>query len=692
MVELNKAQQEAFSITEGPLLILAGAGSGKTRVLTEKIGYLIHERNVSPYNILAITFTNKASKEMKERLSKKLGENIYLPFVSTFHSFGLYIIRHNYNELDFKSNITILDSSDSTSLIKRILKDFNIDPKRMSPTFFKNKISSLKNDLVSEVEFIKFSKSDTDKILLKIYIEYQKRLKSANSVDFDDLLILPIKLFKEHSDILEYYQERFKYIFIDEYQDTNEAQYILSKMLAHKYKNLCVVGDNDQSIYSWRGANYKNILNFEKDYKDANIVMLEENYRSKSNILNAANNVIKNNKARHDKNLWTKNEVGDKIRYIRAFDETNEAYLITAEIKDLVSKGTSLSNMAILYRTNAQSRKIEEEVRKEHINYKIVGNFYFYDRLEIKALISYLKLIYNALDNESLLKVVNYPKRGIGNKKQDRLISLAKENDSSIFDIIKEGKELKFKEDIIYLKEFSEKNTLTDLVDEILNISGIKESYQADDTIESNARLENLEEFKSITKTFEEKEGNINLSDFLDQISLVSDKTEYSDSDEKLTLMTIHAAKGLEFQVVFVIGFEEGIFPHFNSFDNPESLEEERRICYVALTRAKDKLYIFNARSRMLFGKITINPPSRFINEIGTNLIEGNIEKLPIFEKKDSFYEDDQEYIIGMKVEHEKYGIGIIVSVDNTIMSVAFSHEFGIKKFMKNHKCLRKVS
>ena len=695
ITNLNKEQKLAVETTEGPLLILAGAGTGKTKALTTRIAYLIEEKNVSPYNILAITFTNKASKEMQSRVIKLVGEKASNMQISTFHSFGLRILRENYDKLGYDKNFVIMDSDDSLTVIKRILKDLDLDPKMYNPNAIKNRISSCKNELQSPDDYDKYASSEFEKVVLEVYRKYEDKLKRNNSVDFDDLLILPIKLFTLYKDVLVYYQDKFKYILVDEYQDTNEAQYRLTKLLASKYRNICVVGDENQSIYSFRGANYRNILNFEKDYSDATVIKLEQNYRSTTNILDAANDVVKNNKNRKDKNLWSDKGTGDKITYYRSDNEKDEAYYVTSNIKKLISSGINPSEIAVLYRTNAQSRIVEESLLTENIPYRVVGSFYFYNRKEIKDLIAYLRLIYNEKDNISLLRVINSPKRGIGLKTISNLSMLADIENKSIYEVIESGKELEFKKIIEDLKKVSENVTLTELIDKVLDTTGYKKDLESEETLEADIRLENLEEFKSITKAFEERDGLISLEDFLYEISLVSDKEEYNDEGERVNLMTVHAVKGLEFDYVFVIGLEEGIFPHMNSLMENSEIEEERRLAYVAITRAREKLYLVNARHRMLFGKEGINPPSRFINEINKDLIETNEkeekEEVVKIDKSDKFYEEDVEYNVGDYVYHDIFGAGRVVSVSGSLVSIAFKMPHGIKKLMKNHKSLRKV-
>ena len=694
---LNDKQQEAVTSTEGPMLILAGAGSGKTRVLTTKVAYLINEKHINPSNILAITFTNKAAKEMKERIYSIVGRDAFYIQISTFHSFGLKILKENYSLLGYQNNFTILDSDDSLSVVKKIMKELNIDSNKYSYKAVRNSISNNKNEMIDEVAFEKFVYTDYDEVVKEVYKKYQRNLKINNAIDFDDLLILPLKLFKEYNSVLSEYQDRYKYVFIDEYQDTNEPQYLLSKMIAAKYRNLTVVGDMDQAIFTWRGANYRNILNFEKDYKDAKVVLLEENYRSTKLILNAANNVIKNNKIRKEKNLWTQNEDGSKIVYYKAFDEKDESNYVVTQIKRLIEeKNVSPNDICVLYRANAQSRTIEEAFLTSNISYNIVGSYAFYNRKEIKDLIAYLKLIYNEKDDTSLLRIINYPKRGIGNKAIENLSIVANMNNISLYEAIQTGKELKFKELIEEIKKDEEHLSLTELIDEVLDKTQIRKTLENEKTLEADIRLENLEEFKSITKAFEEREGNVSLGEFLDELSLISDVSEQKeDSNDKVTLMTMHAVKGLEFDYVFIIGFEEGLFPHSNSFNSNEELEEERRLCYVALTRAKKKLYLINARSRILYGKVSSNIPSRFINEIGDEYLEeiGKKENVNIIKNKidkEKMFNEDNDLHPGDVINHDKYGLGVVISIDGSIASISFKKD-GLKKLMKNHKSIRKV-
>ena len=691
LANLNDKQKEAVEHIDGPCLVIAGAGSGKTKVLTTRIANLI-AKGIPSYNILAITFTNKAAHEMKERLEKLVPDN--QAFVGTFHSFGVRIIRENAPLLNLDRNFSILDSDDVVSIIKKILKDNGYDPKNNPPSFIRNRISSFKNDMPTDDEINNTARTPQDKVAVEVYYQYMEVLQKNNSVDFDDLLRLPVKLFTEHKDVLDNYQEKYQYILIDEYQDTNGVQYKLSKLLARKYQNIFIVGDPDQSIYMFRGANFRNILNFEKDYKNAKVIPLEENYRSTTSILDTANSVIKNNKERKDKKLWSSKGEGSKVKYLRAYDGKHEINLVLDEIKRLLEQGYEKKNISVLYRTNAQARLVEEMFLKANIPYKVVGSYYFYSRKEIKDLICYLRLILNNNDEISLRRVINVPKRGIGPSTIQKIETLAKEQNISLFEAIETGREKEFKDLILDLTKKSEDLTLTDLIDLILDETNMKAEYESDKSLENELRLDNLEEFKSITKTFEDRTGSESLADFLEEISLIADVTEHQEDEDVVTLMTIHSAKGLEFDVVFLIGMEEGIFPHQNSFCEEGGLEEERRLCYVGITRAKEKLYISNAKRRILYGKDVINPPSRFIKEIDPSLLD--VENINMFEeekinKEELYKHDDVDFKEGDVIMHMQYGRGVVIEVKGDFITVAFAKNFGIKKLLKNHKSITKI-
>ena len=687
---LNKEQKEAVLHTDGPCLVLAGAGSGKTKVLTTRIANMINE-GIYSGNILAITFTNKAAKEMRDRISNMV-ENNYA-FVGTFHSFGLRVIRENTEKLGLTSNFTIIDSDDVSSVIKKIMKELDISTKEYSVSYIRNKISFIKNEMLSDSEVDKYLNSPPEKVAVKVYREYEKVLKRNNAVDFDDLLKRPVELFMQNDDILDKYQEKYRYILIDEYQDTNEVQYKLVKLLASKYRNLFVVGDVNQSIYGFRWSNYKNILNFEKDYPDSKSITLNQNYRSTNTILNAANSVIKNNVERKEVNLYSTFGNGVKIKYFRGNDEKDEVKLVVDEIKKLLDEGYDYNDFAILYRTNAQSRNVEDAILKVNWPYKVVGSYYFYKRKEIKDLLCYLRLISNHQDDVSLERVINVPKRGIGDTSINNLRSLAKDNNECMFKCLSKPKEVEFKKLILELTEDAKDLDLTELIDVVLEKSGMKEELEKEHTLEADIRLENLMEFKSITENYQKETGTVNLEDFLEDISIVADQSEHQTLDNAITLMTMHAAKGLEFKVVFLIGMEEGIMPHSMSLNEESNLEEERRLCYVGITRAKERLYITNAKRRMLFGNTNMNPPSRFIAEIDSNLIEKEESKTEnkVFNKT-NFYEGDRiDYKHGEIVMHASFGKGVVVDNDERFVTVAFDKRFGIKKFLNNYQGLRRI-
>ena len=691
---LNDKQIEAINHKDGPCLVLAGAGSGKTKVLTERIVKLIDD-GVSPYNILAITFTNKAAKEMRDRVENKIGTSADSIFIGTFHSFGLRILRENYREIGYTSNITILDGDDTKALIKRIIKDEGLDPKDYDVKHIISRISSSKNDGVSPAEYNRLFLREDDKVIAIVYEKYLKLLKENNSVDFDDLLLKPVELFKKNSEILEKYQTRFKYILVDEYQDTNSIQYELCKLLSLKYNNIFVVGDANQSIYSWRNADYKNILNFEKDYKDAKVVLLEENYRSTNTILKAANSVIKNNTEGKKLNLWTSSGDGEKIDYIRVEDEIKEANYVVNKIKDLVSLGYKYNDFAVLYRTNAQSRIIEQACTSNSIPYNVIGSYKYLDRKEVKDLVAYLNIIYNPSDSVSLERVINTPKRGIGSKTIESIREKARDNNISMFEAIDSGKELEWKKVILELIEDAKELSLVDLIEDVLVKTGLRMEYENDKSVESERRLEVLEEFKSLAVNFEDN-GIFDLETFLENIMLVSDTGQYVENDDQVTLMTLHSAKGLEFKVVFIIGMEEGIFPHNRSFESESELEEERRLCYVGITRAKTKLYLLSARQRTIYGNTNGTVESRFIKEIDSSLMNTTNTKPEVKSQSKivtNMYKEDtasDEIKDGDRVIHSMFGEGVVISVNGKIATIAFRHPIGVKQIAANHKYLQK--
>ncbi|MBX4145833.1 DNA helicase PcrA [Paenibacillus lautus] len=634
---LNPQQRQAVEATDGPLLIMAGAGSGKTRVLTHRIAYLIATRKAAPWSILAITFTNKAAREMQERVSKLVGREGQDIWVSTFHSMCVRILRRDIERIGFTSNFSILDSTDQLSVIRNVMKQHNIDPKKFEPKAIQAAMSAAKNELISPQQYEQKAGDYFETLVAKVYTEYQKRLKSNNSLDFDDLIMTTIQLFMEVPEVLDFYQRKFQYIHVDEYQDTNRAQYMLCRMLADSHHRICVVGDSDQSIYRWRGADITNILNFEQDYPEARTILLEQNYRSTANILNAANNVIGLNTGRKPKNLWTEQGEGPKIKVFRGDTEHDEGYFVTSEISKSVTAGKSYQDHAILYRTNAQSRVIEEILIKSDIPYQIVGGIKFYDRKEIKDLLAYLRLISNPDDDISLTRIINVPKRSIGDTTVAKLAAAAAERGISIFRVLEIVDDLGFAgrtrnalvgfyDMIAALSRMVEFLSVTELTEKILEMSEYRLELQNENTIESRSRLENIDEFLSVTQEFEKNNEDKSLISFLTDLALIADidsmNDDEEDRDDAVVLMTMHSAKGLEFPVVFIIGMEEGVFPHSRAFMDNEELEEERRLAYVGITRAEKQLFLSCARMRTLFGRTTANMPSRFLEEIPEELKE----------------------------------------------------------------------
>ncbi len=642
--KLNPPQRDAVLATEGPLLIMAGAGSGKTRVLTHRIAYLIEKKRVAPWSILAITFTNKASREMQERVSALIGPSGRDIWVSTFHSMCVRILRRDIHHIGFTSNFSILDSSDQLSVIRGCMKDMNLDTKKFEPKAVQAAISAAKNELVTPEQYNQKAGDFFEGIVADVFEKYQKRLRSNNSCDFDDLIMLTIQLFKDMPEVLEFYQNKFRYIHVDEYQDTNRAQYMLTRMLADKHHNICVVGDSDQSIYRWRGADITNILNFEGDYPEARTILLEQNYRSTSNILDAANAVIKLNSGRKPKKLWTDQGAGDKIKLYQADSEHEEGYFVTGEIRRNVSgKDTryKFSDHAILYRTNAQSRVIEEILIKSDIPYQIVGGIKFYDRKEIKDLLAYLRLVSNPDDDISLQRIINVPKRGIGDTTVGKLADEAARRGTSIYRVLGQLGEVdvngrtrtllrEFYEIIDHLTRMVDYLSVTELTEKVLELSQYRLELHLENTLESKARLENIEEFLSVTMDFENRNEDRTLVSFLTDLALIADIDSMNNDEEDkeknkdaVVLMTMHSAKGLEFPVVFIIGMEESIFPHSRALTDNEELEEERRLAYVGITRAEKRLYLTCARMRTLFGRTASNSPSRFLQEIPEEVREG---------------------------------------------------------------------
>ncbi len=725
---MNPRQKEAVLHTDGPLLLMAGAGSGKTRVLTHRIAYLIEEKEVNPWNILAITFTNKAAKEMKERVNAILvsgGEDVW---VSTFHSMCVRILRRDVDFIGYNRNFTIIDSSEQLTLMKRILKELNIDPKKYDPRSILGTISQAKNSLQTPQDFTKMQGSYYEEIAAKCYAAYQKELQYNQCMDFDDLIMNTIRLFEEHPDSLTYYQNKFHYIHVDEYQDTNHAQYTLVNLLAGRFRNLCVVGDADQSIYGWRGADMQNILDFEKDYPDAAVILLEQNYRSTKNILSAANQVIENNSNRKPKNLWTENKEGNKITYYRADNERDETRFIVDRMQEEIRNNhRNYGDFAILYRTNAQSRVMEETLLKANIPYKMVGGHKFYDRKEIKDILAYLNVLANPQDSISFERIVNSPKRGIGPGSIEKLRSFASLHEWPLLEAAqnvdlaniggKAGQQLgAFGEMIQEVTQMIPYLTVTELTKEVLDRSGYLEDLKIQNTLEAQARIENLEEFLTVTQEFDKQFEQQNEEDadapeekltvFLNDLALVSDIDNLEEDASQVTLMTLHAAKGLEFPVVFLIGLEEGVFPLSRALMEESELEEERRLAYVGITRAEEALYLTNAFSRTLYGRTQYNRPSRFVEEIDQELLEiegmrPTPKKTPVFAKKTAYsYKQPETAVVpsksatggennswkpGDKVKHKKWGLGTVVRVSGTSkdleLDVAFPSQ-GVKRLL----------
>ncbi len=716
---MNKEQLQAIKTTEGPLLIMAGAGSGKTRVLTHRVAYLLDEKQVPSYNILAITFTNKAAKEMRERVDRLIKEDANRMWISTFHSMCVRILRRDISYLGYDTSFSILDPLDQQSVIKDILKNRNLDVKQHNPRSILSVISAYKNQLIKPDQAIQEAGGFLDELYSQIYKDYQEVLYRNSSLDFDDLIMLTIELFEKEASVLSYYQSRFQYIHVDEYQDTNHAQYRLVQMLADKYRNICVVGDSDQSIYKFRGADIQNILNFERDYPEATVIKLEENYRSTKMILDAANAVIDNNTERKPKNLRSNKGEGAKVEVNVSFSEREEGQAVVRKVQEL-SDEYSYGDMAVLYRANAQSRAVEDAFVKSSIPYKMVGGMKFYSRMEIKDLMSYLKVIQNPFDDISFSRIINVPKRGIGAKTIEKLQAHADQLNSSIYDAIRDAdflgipqktvvKLVSLLEVLDNLKEKSKYLTMTELVDEVLKDTGYHDMLAQDKTLEARSRLENLEEFKTVTKEFDNEHPvqDDNLFEFLSDMALVSDQDGVDDT-VGVTMMTMHASKGLEYKVVFIVGLEEGVFPSKRvQFDDKE-LEEERRLMYVGVTRAMDRLILSRAESRMLYGRTESNMMSRFLSEIpealvenqgGTKLFGNTNQPTPSYakgpKKRSQVIQKkpNATYSIGDKVSHKVFGDGIVSQIkgegDDTELDIVF-HTAGPKRLLANFAPLEK--
>ena len=691
---LNDKQYEAVVNTEGPCLVIAGAGSGKTKVLTHKIAYLIGEKGVHPWDILAITFTNKAANEMKERIEGLVGEAAKDIWMGTFHSICVRILRRFIDRIGFDSSFIIFDTSDQKTLVKGCLKDLAIDDKMFTDRAVLSEISNAKNEMLEPEQYQARANGDFRKEkIASVYNLYQKRLRENNAIDFDDIINYTIKILMENEDVLEYYSNKFKYVLVDEYQDTNKAQFTLVTMFASKNGNITVVGDNDQGIYSFRGADISNILNFERDFPGTKIIKLEQNYRCTGNILKAANSVIKNNEVKYKKELWTQNEEGNLPRVYQAQNEYDEGTYIVEQMEHLRREEYyKYSDFAILYRMNTQSRAIEDILRRENIPYKIIGGLKFYERKEIKDIIAYLRLIQNSNDNLSLKRIINEPKRGIGKTSLDKVEQLAEANGISMYEIIKDAEQyglnrvyLNSREFINCIEELKAKKdelTISELIKLTLKKSGYTKALENENTVEAENRIENLDEFLTVAIEFEEEEAENSLSTFLEGITLSSDIDDLEEGEEYVTLMTLHSAKGLEFPVVFLVGMEEGIFPGYKSIGEQKELEEERRLCYVGVTRAKENLYLTNSKQRTTFGSTTHNPPSRFLQEIPKELLDGYDDAMISSVKRESAFGDsnytwsygnkNNGNIKTYKVEEPKFAASASSAKTNTETGFAF--------------------
>ena len=647
---LNDKQYEAVINTEGPCLVIAGAGSGKTKVLTHKIAYLMQEKNVAPWNILAITFTNKAANEMKERVANLVGEQAKDLWMGTFHSICVKILRSHIDKIGFDTSFIIFDTSDQRTMIKRCIKELDLDDKMFTERSVQSEISNVKNEMLEPDQYALRAKGDFRKEkIAQIYEKYQKNLKDNNAIDFDDIINFTIKILKENPEIKEYYSNKFRYVLVDEYQDTNKAQFTLVKLFAENNGNITVVGDNDQGIYSFRGADISNILNFERDFKNAKIIKLEQNYRCTGNILKIANSVIKNNETKYEKKLWTENEVGNLPKIYSADNEYDEGTYIVEQVEHLRrQEGLKYSDFAVLYRMNTQSRAIEQILSREGIPYKVVGGLKFFERKEIKDIICYLRLIQNPMDNLSLIRIINEPKRGIGKASLDKIQDLAIENETSMYEVIKNSDQYALNRVFLNSREFvnaieelrakKDELIISELVKLTLKKTGYTKALEDEKTIEAENRIENLEEFLTVAMEFEKEEVDNSLENFLQGMTLSSDIDNVDETQESVTLMTLHSAKGLEFPVVFLVGMEEGIFPGYKSIGEETALEEERRLCYVGITRAKQNLFLTCSKQRTMFGSTSCNKISRFVKEIPEDLLDGAEE---VFGEKntDSFDE-----------------------------------------------------
>lgn len=714
---MNEQQMQAVMHTEGPLLVLAGAGSGKTRVLTHRIAYLLDEKQVEPYHILAITFTNKAAREMKERTLQLLGDLAENVWISTFHSMCVRILRRDSDRIGINRNFTILDPSDQRTVIKDILKELNIDSKQYEPKMFISVISNYKNELIA-ADDVKVTPYPSSQIIKSVYQAYEKKLLRNHAMDFDDLIMTTIRLFERVPEVLQYYQYKFQYIHVDEYQDTNKAQYQLVNMLAKQFNNICVVGDIDQSIYGWRGADIQNILNFERDYPKGQTILLERNYRSTKNILAAANDIIRHNKDRKPKKLWTDNPEGEKIQVYTAYDEKDEANYIAGKIKTAIDQGFKLNEMAILYRTNAQSRVLEESLMRNNIAYRMIGGTKFFSRKEIRDIVSYLNLVINPSDDISLTRIINVPKRGVGPGSLQKMMDYASQHQLTLFETLLQIEHVGVSKKVAsamqdlaqLLQDFNrmqEYVSVTDLLSEVIDKTGYREMLVAERTIESQSRLENIEELMSVTQEFDRTAEAPTLMEFLTELSLSTDLDETPQTDDAVILMTMHAAKGLEFKIVFIVGMEETIFPTIRALqeEDDKGLEEERRLAYVGVTRAEQILHLTHAKSRLLYGRTHNNRISRFIKEISPLLREGNNRmpdlktpfmydkanyQAPSATKKERTATETSQWQINDIAEHRKWGRGKVIKVAGDSVTLVFESQ-GIKVLDIKYAPIKKV-
>ena len=722
----NEKQKEAILQTDGQVLVLAGAGSGKTTMLVSRLAYILETKNIRPYNILAITFTNKAAAEMRERIEAQIGPVARDMWISTFHSACVRLLRSCCERIGFDSSFVIYDSADSKTVLKDCMKELNIDERIMPLKMLQGEISRAKDNLMDVTSYARVNSSDhRKKVISDVYELYQQKLKKNNALDFDDIVFMTVRVLSENPDVLEKYRERFKYIMVDEYQDTNNAQYMLISLLAGEDGNICVVGDDDQSIYRFRGANIRNILDFEKQYPNAHVVKLEQNYRSTSNILNAANAVISNNKGRKGKNLWTSKDGGDLIFSFTGQNERDEARFIAGQISDRVRRGAKFSDCAILYRTNAQSRVLEEMLLQYAVPYRVLAGLRFYDRKEIKDIIAYLRIIHNPADSVSLKRIINEPKRGVGAASIEKAENIAAENDITLFETVLFANEyselsraaikmVEFGRLIKTFQKAAEVTHVSDLVARVLNESGYMAMLELENTVESRTRIENINEFMSAVTEYEKSAETPSLGGFLENVALVSEIDAYDEDQDACVLMTVHSAKGLEFPVVFVAGLEDGLFPSSRS-NTDEDIEEERRLCYVAITRAKETLYVTQARQRTIFGKTTPAFPSRFYKEIPYEYLKDvtpKIEKTTAnisetFKRSAPFAETYKKpaavqtskvtsdyFTTGDRVSHAKFGEGVIKAVTPFERDALLEIEFatvGTKRLMAAYAKLKKL-